>query len=748
MSTTFADLGVSEAAVRRAGERGITAPFPVQRLVVPDVLAGRDVLVKSPTGSGKTLAFGVPLLDRVARRRPTARRRSCSPRRASSPRQIVDELARRRRGPRARASPPSTAASACRRRRSAPAARTCSSPRPAACSTSSTAATCGSTASACLVLDEADRMLDMGFKPVVDRIVADDAARPPDAALLRHARRRGRHARARRTRATRAATSTRPRPSGAATWSTASCACRTRPRSARSSSSSPSPGAAARSCSCAPSAAPTGSSRSSPRTTSPAVAMHGDKSQGQRERALAGFEAGRVDTLVATDVAARGIDVADITHVINYDAPAAREDYVHRIGRTARAGRARRRHHLRDGRPGARHGQDRPRARARRHGADAARGAGRDGARRRRGPHARAAPRAARAPAQAGGAPPATAAAAVRAAPWARRRGRVARERRMSRPRVRRDHRTNGDDRRAPTTRRSWRTSTCPTWTCTATCCPASTTVPRRPPTRSRTRAGSQAEGVRDVACTPHIKRADFPRVRIGELAGAAPAHPGHARRGGPAGAPARRRRAQPRGRRRARAGGPRRDRPGPAHARWLLLECPFAGIDAAFLDAVARLGRSATGCCSPIPSAPPACSTAARRARSAGSATACAAGNVCSLLGNHGLDVQDAALALLRRGIVECSRPTGTPARASTRSSSASTSCCARATSARRCGSRRTTRACCSSRACRRSSGRRRAARGLTRVRVRPRRPWRGARPSPGSPCRGRPCAGGRPRA
>ncbi len=66
--------------------------------------------------------------------------------------------------------------------------------------------------------------------------------------------------------------------------------------------------------------------------------MHGDKSQGQRERALANFEAGVVDTLVATDVAARGIDVAGITHVINYDMPATREDYVHRVGRTARAG--------------------------------------------------------------------------------------------------------------------------------------------------------------------------------------------------------------------------------------------------------------------------------------------------------------------------------------------------------------------------------------------------------------------------
>ena len=71
-----------------------------------------------------------------------------------------------------------------------------------------------------------------------------------------------------------------------------------------------------------------------------AVAMHGDKSQGQRERALARFEAGEVDALVATDVAARGLDVDDVTHVINFDAPADREGYVHRVGRTGRAGRS------------------------------------------------------------------------------------------------------------------------------------------------------------------------------------------------------------------------------------------------------------------------------------------------------------------------------------------------------------------------------------------------------------------------
>ena len=69
-----------------------------------------------------------------------------------------------------------------------------------------------------------------------------------------------------------------------------------------------------------------------------AVAMHGNKSQRQRERALADFQSGRVDVLVATDVAARGIDVDGISHVINFDPPHDSETYVHRIGRTARAG--------------------------------------------------------------------------------------------------------------------------------------------------------------------------------------------------------------------------------------------------------------------------------------------------------------------------------------------------------------------------------------------------------------------------
>jgi ATP-dependent RNA helicase RhlE len=71
-----------------------------------------------------------------------------------------------------------------------------------------------------------------------------------------------------------------------------------------------------------------------------ASAIHGNKSQPQRERALAGFRDGRSRVLIATDIAARGIDVEDVSHVINFELPNVPEDYVHRIGRTARAGAA------------------------------------------------------------------------------------------------------------------------------------------------------------------------------------------------------------------------------------------------------------------------------------------------------------------------------------------------------------------------------------------------------------------------
>jgi ATP-dependent RNA helicase RhlE len=71
-----------------------------------------------------------------------------------------------------------------------------------------------------------------------------------------------------------------------------------------------------------------------------AARIHGNRSQAQRTKALAGFKAGTVRVLVATDIAARGVDIAGLSHVVNFDVPKAPEDYIHRVGRTARAGAA------------------------------------------------------------------------------------------------------------------------------------------------------------------------------------------------------------------------------------------------------------------------------------------------------------------------------------------------------------------------------------------------------------------------
>ena len=89
-----------------------------------------------------------------------------------------------------------------------------------------------------------------------------------------------------------------------------------------------------------------------------AVAMHGDKTQAAREKALAHFEAGKVTTLIATDVAARGLDLSDITHVINFDPPEDEKAYTHRVGRTGRAGAL---GHRRDTRPAGPAGRREPR---------------------------------------------------------------------------------------------------------------------------------------------------------------------------------------------------------------------------------------------------------------------------------------------------------------------------------------------------------------------------------------------------
>jgi ATP-dependent RNA helicase RhlE len=166
---TFADLGVSEVVVDELAKRGIATPFDVQRMVIPDVLAGHDVLAQSPTGSGKTLAFGVPLVERLrdSDARPSAL--VLAPTRELAI-QIVDDMR-----PIAHARALSIAAVyggagiVKQARLAARAHILVATPGRLLDLIDRREVSLGRVR--LLVLDEADRMLDMGFRPVVDRIV-------------------------------------------------------------------------------------------------------------------------------------------------------------------------------------------------------------------------------------------------------------------------------------------------------------------------------------------------------------------------------------------------------------------------------------------------------------------------------------------------------------------------------------------------------------------------------------------------
>jgi superfamily II DNA/RNA helicase len=332
---TFADLGVSEIVVKELSERGIDAPFAVQSMVIPDVLAGHDVLAQSPTGSGKTLAFGVPLVERLkdSDARPSAL--VLAPTRELAA-QIVEDLR-----PIAHARALSIAAVyggagiVKQARLAARAHILVATPGRLLDLIDRRDVSLGRIR--LLVLDEADRMLDMGFRPVVERIVKMTARERQT--LLFSATLEGEVGRI-----AKAFTSSPRRHEHAHSaerkgdvehrFVTVSHEGKVARLVTELSDSE-------RGLTLVFVRTKRGADRLVKRLASSsvrAVAMHGDKSQGQRERALANFEAGVVDTLVATDVAARGIDVAGITHVINYDIPGTRDDYVHRIGRTARAG--------------------------------------------------------------------------------------------------------------------------------------------------------------------------------------------------------------------------------------------------------------------------------------------------------------------------------------------------------------------------------------------------------------------------
>jgi ATP-dependent RNA helicase RhlE len=332
----FRALGASDAVSGALEARGIRHPFQIQSLVVPEALRGGDVLAKSPTGSGKTLAFAIPIVQRVSLDDPRPGALVLVPTRELCA-QVTEEI--------------ELVAPVGLRVASVYGGVKMKAQIAQAKVAHVIVATPGRLQDLVdrrvisldnvriLVLDEADRMLDMGFKPQVDKLVRllpDDRQTMFFSATLDgevgEVARRYTHYPARFEAELPAhlrlgevehrfvpvtaedKVSTLVDLLNEEVEGLALVFVRTKAGADRLV-------------------------EKLRRHEVDAISIHGDKGQAQRERALARFDSGKVKTLVATDVAARGLDVDDITHVINFDPPEEADAYTHRVGRTGRAGR-------------------------------------------------------------------------------------------------------------------------------------------------------------------------------------------------------------------------------------------------------------------------------------------------------------------------------------------------------------------------------------------------------------------------
>ncbi|MGH9414051.1 MAG: DEAD/DEAH box helicase [Terriglobales bacterium] len=335
----FTDLALAPALLERLAAAQFTTPTPVQAATIPAALGGRNILATAQTGTGKTLAFLLPVLERLLRQ-PAAQRTSLAALILTPTRelamQIADQYQQIR--PRSLAAVALLVGGVSERpqlemlRRGAPLV----------------VATPGrledflkrklvSLASVqILVLDEADRMLDIGFLPAIRRILAVlprdrqtlcfSATLPPEVAKL---------TRECMSNPQRIAVGTGDKPAPdielrayevgdgeklpllQSLLGQESGRCLVFARTKRGTERL---------------------AKTLARGGFSAAMIHGNRSQSQRTKALAGFQGGQFQVLVATDVAARGIHVDDIAHVINFDLPDVADDFVHRVGRTGRAG--------------------------------------------------------------------------------------------------------------------------------------------------------------------------------------------------------------------------------------------------------------------------------------------------------------------------------------------------------------------------------------------------------------------------
>ncbi|MBB2197851.1 DEAD/DEAH box helicase [Gluconacetobacter sp. 1c LMG 22058] len=345
---TFAQLGLQERILANVARAGYAAPSPIQALAIPPILAGKDVEALSRTGSGKTAAFALPLVQKLL----------AAPRPAATVQEGVPGVVRTLilSPTRELASQTATAIRTCahgcqlmiglaiggvpkdRQTRALRGGADILVATPGRLLDHLADGTIGLDQTTCLVLDEADRMLELGFiediQSIAERLptrhqtLLFSATMPPAVATLaRRLLHRPLHlvppeatappprirqqvafVAAARKNATLIALLRRDTPERVMVFTRTKQASDSVARALESAGLS-------------------------------AAALHGDHSQARRDRTLATFRRGTLRVLVATDVMARGIDIDDVTLVVNYDIPEQPETYIHRIGRTARAGR-------------------------------------------------------------------------------------------------------------------------------------------------------------------------------------------------------------------------------------------------------------------------------------------------------------------------------------------------------------------------------------------------------------------------
>ena len=343
MTMTFADLHLAPPLLRALAEEGFATPTPIQARSIPILLKGRDLLGLAQTGTGKTAAFALPLLHRLDSTPHAAPVRGARVLVLAPTRELVAQIAAGFSTLGRHASPSVTTifggVSQLHQVNALATGIDIAVATPGRLLDLIGQGLCDLSQLEVLVLDEADQMLDMGFAKPIEQIVATlprerhtmlfSATMPKAIVSLAENLLRD------------PVTVEITPPSttvdrieqsvmfiDAADKQAALLALLRTPDMGQAVVFTLQKTIATAVCATVTEAGIT------------AEALHGNKSQGQRERALEAFRAGAVQVLVATDIAARGIDVDTVTHVINYDLPSLAESYVHRIGRTGRAGRS------------------------------------------------------------------------------------------------------------------------------------------------------------------------------------------------------------------------------------------------------------------------------------------------------------------------------------------------------------------------------------------------------------------------